>query len=142
MTAPNPDLLSTSALDEELARAERASAVLFGGKNRESIRWVGNETGIAPDANWNSLSKHGITLGDSAAGASHPDGEVWAPVECDTPLYDHNWFWNQSNEAKRKSLDHLLRIFVKSVGNGSLLLLNSTPNTSGEIPPGDVARYA
>ena len=118
------------------------NAVLFGGRQRECIRWVGNEKGIAPDANWNSISKKDMTLGDAAAQASHPDGEVWAPVECDTTLYDHNWFWNAGNEAKRKSLDHLLRIYVKSAGNGSLLLLNATPNTSGAIPAGDVSRYA
>ena len=118
------------------------NAVLFGGTKRECIRWVGNERGIAPDENWNALKQADITRGDGACNASDPDGDLWAPVECDTTLYDHNWFWNPRNEAKRKSLDHLMHVFVKSAGNGSLLLLNSTPDTSGAIPAGDLARYA
>lgn len=115
---------------------------MFNGRKREPVRWVGNERGIAPDENWNSLRREDIDLGDAAARASDPDRDLWAPVECDTTLYDHNWFWNPRNEAKRKSLDHLLHVFVKSAGNGSILLLNSNPDTSGRIPAGDVTRHA
>lgn len=104
------------------------NAVLFGMNHpTRMIRWVGNEAGIASDPNWNPVGG--------------PDGEVWAPVECDTPLYDHNWFWAAPNEARRKSLDHLMGLYIQSVGRGSVLLLNSTPNTDGLIPAGDRERY-
>jgi alpha-L-fucosidase len=104
------------------------NAVLFGVDHpSRMIRWVGNEAGIASEANWNAIGG--------------PDGTVWAPMECDTPLYDHNWFWAAANESKRKSLDHLLSLYVQSVGRGSVLLLNSTPNTDGLIPEGDMERY-
>lgn len=91
------------------------------------IRWVGNEAGVAPDPNWNAVDG--------------PDGKRWAPVECCTPLYDHYWFWNPENERKRKTLAHLLNMYVQSVGHGSVLLLNSTPNTEGRIPDDDKTRY-
>jgi alpha-L-fucosidase len=70
-----------------------------------------------------------------------PDGDAWAPLEADTPLYDHNWFWAPGNEQKRKSIDHLMECYYKSVGYGGVLLLNSTPDTTGLIPVGDVQHY-
>jgi len=106
-----------------------------------SIRWVGNEAGIARDPNWNTLKRSALESGGATQDQSAPDGDAWAPVECDTPLYDHNWFWNAANERKRKSLTQLLNLYVQSVGRGSVLLLNSTPNTDGRIPEGDQARY-
>lgn len=107
-------------------------AVLFQGMKRDRVRWVGNEAGVAPEVNWNAVSNH----------TPDPDGGEWAPAECDTTLYDHNWFWNPRNESKRKSLEHLMQTYVKSVGNGSLLLLNCTPNTTGAVPADDITRYA
>ncbi|MFO1490567.1 MAG: discoidin domain-containing protein [Kiritimatiellia bacterium] len=123
-------------------RSGAPNAVLFAGTRRDCVRWVGNERGIAPDVNWNTLKAADIAGVNGAGNASDPDGDLWAPVECDTTLYDHNWFWNAGNEARRKSLDHLMHLFVKSAGNGSVLLLNSTPDTSGAIPAGDLKRYA
>ena len=106
-----------------------------------TIRWVGNEAGIARDPNWNTLKRSALESGVATQDQSTPDGDAWAPVECDTTLYDHNWFWNADNERKRKSLGQLLSLYVQSVGHGSVLLLNSTPNTDGRIPEGDKLRY-
>ncbi|NQV35064.1 MAG: alpha-L-fucosidase, partial [Phycisphaeraceae bacterium] len=72
---------------------------------------------------------------------STPDGDAWAPCEVNTTLYDHNWFWSKANEGKRKSLDELMRVFYESVGQGTVMLLNSTPNTDGLIPEDDMALY-
>ena len=106
-----------------------------------NIRWVGNEAGIANDPNWNTLSSADLKSGVATQAHSTPDGDVWAPVECDVTFYNHNWFWNPGNEAKRRSTDELMYIYVSSVGRGSILLLNSTPNTDGAIPKDDVLRY-
>jgi alpha-L-fucosidase len=92
------------------------------------IRWVGNERGLAPDPNWDTEYRA-------------PDDKRWMPVECDTTLYNHFWFWNPANESKRKSVSELLYTYVQSAGHGSVLLLNSTPNTEGRIPDGDKMRY-
>ena len=149
LTLCGPDLVNEVWLDggciidiDATIQRLAPKAVLFGGKRREILRWVGNEQGIAPDVNWNALDTAGLAKGDGAAAASNPDGDCWAPVECDTTLYDHNWFWNPRNESKRKSLARLMETYVKSAGNGSVLLLNATPDTSGAIPAGDMQRYA
>ncbi|MHA1681490.1 MAG: alpha-L-fucosidase [Promethearchaeota archaeon] len=107
-----------------------------------TIRWVGNEKGIlAPDKAWSTLSTTDLKTGLSTQQQSNPDGNAWAPLEVDVTLYDHNWFWAKKNEKKRKSLTELLRIFYQSVGQGAVMLLNSTPNTDGLIPDDDLRLY-
>jgi alpha-L-fucosidase len=58
-----------------------------------------------------------------------------------TTLYDHFWFWSAKKEARRKSLDELLRVYYESAGQSAVMLLNSTPNTDGLIPEPDMALY-
>jgi len=102
---------------------------------------VGNEHGYLPYPAWNSLTRKDLATGAATAAQSNPDGNAWAPLEADTTLYNHNWFWSKANEKKRKSLDELMNIYYKSVGRGGTMLLNSTPNTDGLIPEGDMKRY-
>ncbi|MCX6877947.1 MAG: alpha-L-fucosidase [Verrucomicrobia bacterium] len=142
-----PDLVREVWLDggcsialDDILKTLAPRAVVFQGRHA-SIRWVGNERGIARDPNWNTLKKADLESGVATDAQSTPDGDAWAPVECDVTLYDHNWFWNPGNERKRRSAAQLMELYVKSVGRGSILLLNSTPMTSGGYPEGDVARY-
>ncbi len=106
-----------------------------------NLRWVGTESGIAPYPGWNTLKKKDLDTGVSTAVHGDPDGDAWAVLECDTTLYDHHWFWSKEKEKKRKSLEHLVTLYYRSVGRGATFLLNSTPNTDGLIPEGDVALY-
>jgi len=106
-----------------------------------NIRWVGNEAGLAPYPAWNSLSSKDLATGVSTSLHGNPDGDAWAPLECDVPLYDHAWLWSKEKEKLRRSLNELLNIYYKSVGRGAVMLLNATPNTDGLIPEGDLARY-
>lgn len=106
-----------------------------------NLRWVGTESGIAPYPCWNSLKESDLKTGVSTAVHGDPDGDAWAPLECDTTLYDHHWFWSATKEKKRKSLEHLVKLYYQSVGRGATFLLNSTPNTDGLIPKGDIALY-
>ncbi len=147
LTICGPDLVREVWLDggcvielEDILERLAPNAVVFQGRSA-SIRWVGNEAGIARDPNWNSLKLSDLQSGGATQDQSDPDGDAWAPVECDTTLYDHNWFWNPGNEQKRKSVDQLLKTYVQSAGRGSVLLLNCTPNTSGEVPTEDQSRY-
>lgn len=107
-----------------------------------SIRWVGNEEGYAPYPAWNGINSSDLQTGVATAVQGDPDGDAWAPLECDVPLYNHNWFWSPSNEAKRRSVNDLMKIYYRSAGRGAVMLLNATPDTLGVIPPGDVARFA
>jgi len=116
-------------------------AVVFQGP-LASIRWVGNERGRLDGARaWSTLATEDLKTGTSTAGHSDAKGNAWAPLEVNTTLYDHHWFWAVANEAKRKSLDELMYVYYQSAGQGAVMLLNSTPNTDGLIPPDDVRLY-
>jgi hypothetical protein len=81
---------------------------------------------------------------DSDGAIGDPDGAKWLPPEADTVLYGrggHNWFWSPENEKRRHTLPELMDIYLKSVGRGGVLLLNSSPNTNGLIPAADMERY-
>jgi alpha-L-fucosidase len=117
------------------------NAVIFQGKELSSIRWAGNEDGEIPYPTWDTLKKIELETGVSTGANSSVTGDAWAPVEADVTLYNHNWFWAEKNEAKRRSVEELVQIYYKSVGRGAVLLLNATPNTAGRIPEGDMKRY-
>ncbi len=116
------------------------NAVVFQGP-QATIRWPGTESGRLPYPAWNSLKSADLETGLATAKHGDSDGDAWAPLEADTTLYDHHWFWSPEKEKKRKSLDALMEIYYKSVGQGGVLLLNSTPNTDGLIPTADMAHY-
>lgn len=96
------------------------------------IRWVGNEDGIARETEW--------SVQDPDPGM-HPDakGKIWYPAECDVSIRP-GWFWHADQDARVKSLEHLLDIYYKSVGRNSVLLLNVPPNNLGLIADPDVQR--
>jgi alpha-L-fucosidase len=113
------------------------NAEIFGGPHA-TVRWPGSESGKLPYPCWSSMAPNS----DGAIG--DPDGSKWLPPECDTVLYGgggHNWFWSPQNEQRRHPLPKLMDIYLKSVGRGGVLLLNSSPNTNGLIPAGDRERY-
>ena len=115
-------------------------AMVFQGPHT-TLRWVGNEAGIAPYPAWQTLKRADAATGIATAAQSDPDGDVWLPMECDTTLLDHKWFWGQKTDHMLKGLDRLMDIYYQSVGRGCVLLLNSTPDTTGLIPDAHVKRY-
>ena len=98
-----------------------------------TIRWVGNEDGIAPDPNWNLVSASAARSGVATAKDGNPGGNTWLPCEVDARIHN-TWFWNTESDAHLKSLDRLMTMYYRSVGHGALLLLNNTPDTTGLIP--------
>ena len=70
-----------------------------------------------------------------------PQGAVWLPNECDARMRD-TWFWNTKNAATLKSVDELMDMYCRSVGHGAVLLLNQTPDPTGQIPAADIRRGA
>jgi len=115
-------------------------AMVFQGPHA-TIRWPGNEKGIAPYPTWQTVKKKDALTGVSTQAHSDPEGDVWLPFEMDTTLLDHKWFWGENTDHMMKSVDHLMRIYYESVGRGCVLLLNSTPDTTGLIPRPHVGRY-
>lgn len=109
-----------------------------------NIRWVGNEDGIAPYPNWYTLKKSDLATGVATAAHSDPDGDAYAPVEMDVPLLKvngHKWFWAAGTDSMLPKTADLMTLYDQSVGRGGVLLLNSTPDTTGLIPDSHVKVY-
>ena len=100
-----------------------------------TIRWVGNEDGLAADP---------VEYVTASADLNNYDDDVvetaearYLPPECDVSLR-RGWFWQPDEEPK--SLPHLLAIHDRSIGLGASLLLNIPPDRRGRIDPEDKAR--
>lgn len=125
---------------EDIVKKYAPNAIVFQGPFA-SIRWVGNEQGVAPYPAWNSVKAKDAKTGVATGDHGDPDGEVWMPLEVDVTLKDHNWFWSPTNSKNLRNLDQLMEIYYTSVGRGALLLLNAAPDTTGLIPAEDMKLY-
>lgn len=105
-----------------------------------SIRWVGNEDGLASDP-----VNYVAAPGRESVFADLPQDEAVAarylPPECDVAIR-RDWFWQPDNIHTLKSTEHLLGIYYRSVGLGANLLLNLSPNREGLLDEYDCARLA
>ncbi len=116
------------------------NSVIFQGPHT-NLRWAGTKSGKLFYPAWNTVKSEDLKTGVATEVAGDPDGDVWAPLEANTTLYNHYWFWAPWKEKKRKSIDELMTCYYKSVGYGSVFLLNSTPDTTGLIPQADMRLY-
>jgi len=123
----------------DILRQYAPEAVIFQGKYA-TIRWVGNEDGVAPYPAWNTVSEAARRRGATAADGD-PNGEAWLPNECDARIR-RDWFWSSKNADTLKTVDQLMEMYYQSVGRGAVLLLNNTPDTFGLIPEADARRAA
>ena len=116
------------------------NAMVFQGP-QATIRWVGNEDGVAPPTSWTTVKSGVKKWGDYTAGDGDPAGDRWLPNECDARMRN-TWFWRTDNEKTIKSVGQLMKMYEQSVGRSGVLLLNNTPDRSGLIPEPDVKRAA
>ncbi len=127
-------------------------AIQFQGP-RASIRWAGNEEGMVPYPAWNTVRQTDARCGIATTMHSIPDGDAWMPIESDTTIRGFrwgdkadpqslSWFWKTYNESGLKSLEWLVETYYRSVGHGTVLLLNSNPDVTGRIPAADAQRVA
>lgn len=129
-------IIDVSDIMEKYAR----NAVVFQGPHA-SLRWPGTESGKLFYPAWNSVRKEDLKTGVSTQIHGNPNGDVWAPLETNTTLYNHYWFWSPRKTKKKKSVDELMDCYYQSVGYGSVFLLNASPDTTGLIPVEDIQRY-
>ncbi|GAA1878667.1 alpha-L-fucosidase [Lapillicoccus jejuensis] len=102
---------------------------------RPTIRWAGNEDGIAPDpvdyvVGHSKMSQYTVVT-------TTFQEALYLPPECNVSLH-RGWFWHPQAEAK--TVDHLMAVWYRSVGRGGNLLLNVPPDTRGLVAEGDVER--
>ncbi len=118
-----------------LLRRLQPRAIVFQGP-AASIRWIGNEDGVAPYPCWATVPE-----GRDYYGGGAPDGTRWLPGECDVPVRRGIWLWLPDTEKELFTLDELVDKYDRSVGRNCNLLLNANPDPSGLIPEADMARY-
>jgi alpha-L-fucosidase len=126
---------------KDILAKHASDAVILQGP-QATIRWCGNEAGVASYPNWYTVPRAAARTGVATDRQGSAEGDVWLPSEMDTTLLDHKWFWGRNTDRMMKSLDRLMDTYYKSVGRGGVLLLNSTPDTTGLIPQTHVKRYA
>ncbi|KAI0843938.1 glycoside hydrolase family 29 protein [Daldinia vernicosa] len=119
-----------------IIRVNQPGAIMWGHQGVDA-RWVGNEDGVTVETNWHTISRtqdqphySGEQLQTGVR-----DGTYWTPAEADARIRD-GWFYH-SNE-KPKTADALMNMYLQSVGRSVNLLLDVPPDTTGQIPKGDV----
>jgi len=118
-----------------ILRKLQPKAIVFQGP-AASIRWIGNEDGVAPYPCW-------ATAPDvrDYNGPGSTDGQKWLPGECDVPVRQGIWLWQPNTEDRLFSVDQLMDKYYRSVGHNCNLLLNANPGPDGLIPEPDMKRY-
>ena len=127
---------STAAPVADILAKYQPHAMVFQGP-AATIRWVGNEDGIAPNPCWNGISRADARTGTATSLNSDPDGDTWMPNEVDVSIRRPDWFWSTKNENKVLTVDQLLTIYYCSVGRGCQLLLNIPANRDGLLAQPD-----
>jgi alpha-L-fucosidase len=130
-----------------LVRRLQPAAVMFSDAGPD-VRWCGNEKGLAGDPNWSTVDPEIVTApgvsGPRVIGAlqhGDPAGTVWRPAETDTSIRP-GWFYHPAEDARVRTADQLLDLYLTSVGRNSKLLLNVPPTRDGVLHDVDVARLA
>ncbi|MFP4055254.1 MAG: alpha-L-fucosidase [Candidatus Brocadiia bacterium] len=103
------------------------------------FRWVGNESGMAPLPNWNTVAPTQIASLTDARQQAAGQG-LWLPAECDCMMRWSNWFYEDADAHTVKPLEELMGLYMLSVGRGANLLINIGPDRRGLLPDPDRQR--
>ncbi len=119
--------------------------LLFGAEAYTTVRWIGNESGIANEETWSKskTNKENNTIDSNMTNGTTKgffDGNQWTVPEADARITS-GWFWGNSKKTP-KSLDELADMYFNSVGHNATLLLNVPPNTEGKIDQEILERVA
>jgi alpha-L-fucosidase len=118
-----------------ILRKCQPAAIVFQGP-AASIRWIGNEDGVAPYPCWATVPGTRDVFGPG-----DPNGKKWLPGECDIAIRRNTWFWEPNTEDRLLTVDELMDCYYRSVGHNCNLLLNANPDPDGLIPEPDMNRY-
>ena len=110
--------------------------LIFGGADPD-YGWIGNEAGLAPTPNWNTVSHVPMSILTDATDPVRDGRPAWVPGECDVRMRLNNWFYSGEDEGTVKGLNELLGLYYYSVGRGRNLLLNIGPDRRGRLPDRD-----
>ncbi len=113
-----------------------ADCMLFGAGAYTTVRWIGNENGVAYEDTW-SKSTVNVDANTIDSNGSTPytkgyeNGNKWTVPECDGRITS-GWFWG-TNKCTPKTLSQLATMYFDSVGHNGTMLLNVPPNNQGTV---------
>lgn len=124
-----------------MLREKNPETLLFSDAGPD-LRWCGNESGFIGETNWNFLNTDTLYAGIGGKifnllNTGDINGKKWVPAEVDVPNRP-GWFYNEADNDKVLTPEHLLKIYLESVGRGSCLLLNIPPDNRGLINENDI----
>ncbi|WP_461225825.1 alpha-L-fucosidase [Lacticaseibacillus suihuaensis] len=131
------------------------------------VRWIGNEAGVAREAEWSvvpaelqdaektaAASQQADTpgfsrrfnsslpdLGSRAALADYDGPLAWYPAEVDTSIRP-GWFHHAAENTQVRTPAELFDLYAAAVGGNASFLLNVPPQADGRLCPVDVANLA
>lgn len=113
-----------------------ADCMLFGAEAYTTVRWIGNELGIAGKDTWSKskVDKNANTINSNKQGnatVGFEDGNQWTVPEADARITS-GWFWGTQKNAP-KTMEELSDMYFNSVGHNATLLLNVPPNNQGTV---------
>ena len=113
-----------------------ADCMLFGAGAYTTVRWIGNEDGVAYKDTW-SKSNVNVAANTIDSNGSTPytkgyeNGNKWTVPECDGRITS-GWFWG-TNKCTPKTISQLATMYFDSVGHNGTMLLNVPPNNQGTV---------
>lgn len=113
-----------------------ADCMLFGAGAYTTVRWIGNEDGVAYEDTW---SKSNVNVaantidsnGSTSYTKGYENGNKWTVPECDGRITS-GWFWG-TNKCTPKTISQLATMYFDSVGHNGTMLLNVPPNNQGTV---------
>lgn len=113
-----------------------ADCMLFGAEAYTTVRWIGNELGIAGKDTWSKskVDKNANTIDSNKQGnatVGFEDGNQWTVPEADARITS-GWFWGTQKNTP-KTMEELSDMYFNSVGHNATLLLNVPPNNQGTV---------
>jgi alpha-L-fucosidase len=127
----------------DLVRRLQPEACMFSDIGPD-VRWVGNESGVAGDPCWATLSPERHALGDTPGAVlnrGERPGTRWLPAEVDVSIRP-GWFYHASADGSVMTVDRLMKLYFESVGRGCNLILNVPPDRRGRIHESDARALA
>lgn len=113
-----------------------ADCMLFGANSYTTVRWIGNENGLANEETWSksNINRDLDTIDSNTQGEytiGYENGNQWTVPECDGRITS-GWFWGE-NKKTPKTLSDLSNMYFNSVGHNATMLLNIPPNKEGTL---------
>ena len=113
-----------------------ADCMLFGAQAYTTVRWIGNEDGVAFEDTWakSNVNYDNNTIdsnGSTPYSKGYENGNKWSVPECDGRITS-GWFWG-TNKCTPKTVAQLANMYFDSVGHNATMLLNVPPNNKGTV---------